>query len=278
MTDCCAFFFSFLFLSIYRMYSFKFYIFYFLFDIILCMFKVQSRKASVLGLVADLITSYRSRQWGARWGVQHLPMFYCFRPPVCPWVNQNCRVICSLSISWWDHNVSITFVVAGGPASTRSQLWAIFSPLYPTGEQNVLTMPQKWHTLQQPLRENTCPGKQHCCEWETGRHVERVQRVWQAVNGNKCSTLKEQDRQATQTLTEWMNLSLIPAVSAVPAGGTDYKTTAKSSSTDMIEDMSRQKEILSLILSSSLNGHSGHCGLSRLTMEDFGKHSLRLLG
>lgn len=125
MTDCCAFFFSFLFLSIYRMYSFKFYIFYFLFDIILCMFKVQSRKASVLGLVADLITSYRSRQWGARWGVQHLPMFYCFRPPVCPWVNQNCRVICSLSISWWDHNVSITFVVAGGPASTRSQLWAI---------------------------------------------------------------------------------------------------------------------------------------------------------
>lgn len=192
---------------------------------------MQSRIASMVGFMADLITCYRSTHWGGLWGVQHLLMFYCFWPPVCPWVNQNCRVICSLSISWWDHNVSITFVVAGGPASTRSQLWAIFSPLYPTGEQNVLTMPQKWHMLQQPLRENTCPGKQYCCEWETGRDVERFQHVWQAVNGNKCST-EGARKTETQTLTEWMNLSLTPAVSTVPAGGTDYKTTAKSSSTD----------------------------------------------
>lgn len=241
------------------------------------MVNVQSKIAFMLGFTADLITCYRSTQWRGLWGVQHLLMFYCFQPAVYPWVNQNYRVICSLSISWWDHNVSITFVVAGGPASTRSQLWAIFSPLYPTGEQNVLTMPQKWHTLQQPLRENTCPGKQYFCEWETGRHVERFQRIWQAVNGNKCST-EGARKTEMQTLTEWMNLSLTPAVSTVPAGETDYKTTAKSSSTDMIEDMSRQKEILSLILSSSLNRHSGHCGLSRLAMEDFGKHSLRLSG
>lgn len=134
---------------------------------------MQSRIASMVGFMADLITCYRSTHWGGLWGVQHLLMFYCFWPPVCPWVNQNCRVICSLSISWWDHNVSITFVVAGGPASTRSQLWAIFSPLYPTGKQNVLTMPQKWHMLQQPLRENTCPGKQYCL-W-----VRDWQRCWE---------------------------------------------------------------------------------------------------
>lgn len=37
-----------------------------------------------------------------------------FWPPVCPWMNWSCTVICSLSLSWWDHNVSITFVVACG--------------------------------------------------------------------------------------------------------------------------------------------------------------------
>lgn len=41
-------------------------------------------------------------------------------------MNWSCAVICSLSISWWDHNVSITFVVVCGlPRLARS--YGLFS-------------------------------------------------------------------------------------------------------------------------------------------------------
>lgn len=49
-----------------------------------------------------------------------------FWPPASPWTTWSYAVFCSLSISWWDYNVSITFVAACG-LPTLALSYGLFS-------------------------------------------------------------------------------------------------------------------------------------------------------
>lgn len=70
--------------------------------------KCRVDKLPALWVYSWICSYYKSTHWGGR---REMLLFW---PPVCPWMNWSCTVICSLSISWWDHNASITFVVACG--------------------------------------------------------------------------------------------------------------------------------------------------------------------
>lgn len=108
--------------------------------------------------------------------------FLLFWPPVCPWMNWSCAVICSLSIPWWDHNVSITFVVACGlPRLTLG--YELFSHHCIPQARGMCSVCPKNDRLCSSLCVKTPVLEMvWLCEWETLRDAKGV---WACLTGCK---------------------------------------------------------------------------------------------
>ncbi len=112
-----------------------------------------------------------------------------FWPPACPWMNWSCAVICYLSISWWDHNVSITFVVLVACLSVMGYFLPTVSHRQGERAQCAPRNGTRCSSLcvTTPVLETV---------WLWVRDAKDCERVCRAVKGNKCPTLwrRETDR------------------------------------------------------------------------------------
>ena len=202
----------------------------------------------MLGLVADCgpFANYKSTQWRGPWGVQHLRLFNCFdHLSVLEW-TEAVQSFAPSPVSWWDHNVSITFVVACG-LPRLALCYGLFSHHCIPQARGMCSLCPKSGTRCSSLSVKTpvlemvwLPVKdwERCCGvWE---------HVWNAVKENKWSPLwrRETDRDTNFTRGDKPEFDLSNELGTHRRD--DYKLTAKSSSTaDMIEDVSSKKEILS---------------------------------
>lgn len=99
-----------------------------------------------------------------------------------------------------------------------------------------------------PLLEHPMPAVfgQECFPFAVARRhllsvIRAVVSLYPTGKGNVLTSRTE-----TQTLTEWINLYLMPTLSWVPTGRSDYKLTENA--VDMMEDVSQDKEVLFPVL------------------------------
>lgn len=177
-------------------------------------------------------------------------------------MNWSCAVICSLSISWWDYNVSIMFVVACGLPRLALSYGLFSRPCIPQARGMCSVCP----------KNGTCCSS-HCvktpvlgCEWETESDAKGCERVWQAVKGNKRSTMWKKKRDTDTDFNRGDEPEFDPSTELDIHRRDRLQTDCKVIQCSRYNrgHISTEKYSLSYPSLRRQNGLIGHSGLSRL--------------